>query len=211
MPPGPDVDLDDRDALLDLYRPPSADWLRLNLVATVDGSAAGSDGTSETLTSRADRRILGVIRELADVVLVGAGSVRAEGYLMPKRAPLAIVTRSGDLRGHRLDDVSRVTVLGPERARARVAETLGARFVVTDELLPALHGEGWRSIVCEGGPTLAAEFVPFADELCLTTAPLLGGPALPLLGGAIAAEAVSLLGLLSDDEGMLFTRWRISR
>ncbi len=97
VPAGPELDLDDRPALLDLYRPPRSTWLRLNMVATVDGAAAGSDGTSESLTNRADRRILGVIRELADVVLVGAASVRAEGYQLPKRAPLAVVTRSGDL------------------------------------------------------------------------------------------------------------------
>lgn len=209
IPQGPDVDLDDRDALLELYRPPRADWLRLNLVATVDGSAAGTDGTSETLTSRADRRILGVIRELADVVLVGAGSVRAEGYLMPKRAPLAIMTRTGDLRGHRLDDVSRVTVFGPQGAREGVAATLGARFVVAADVVGALRDEGWQSIVCEGGPTLATELVPVADEVCLTTAALIGGPTLPLLAGAVPSTRLTLAGLLAD-ESMLFARWRIS-
>ena len=84
------VHIDDRDRLLELYAPRAPDWLRLNLVASVSGSAAGTDGTSESLTSRADRRILGVIRELADVVLVGANSVRAEGY----RCPAARSSRS---------------------------------------------------------------------------------------------------------------------
>lgn len=210
------TDLGDRTALLELYRPPRDRWLRLNLVATVDGSVAGADGTSETLTSRTDRRILGVLRELADVVLVGAGSVRAEGYLLPKRAQLAIATRSGDLSGHRVGEVDRVTVFGPESARAAVATTLGARFAPIGEtpsaLVAALRTEGWTSIVCEGGPTLAAELLAasLVDELCLTTSPQLGGRFLPLLGAAVPATRLTLAGLLTDEDGMVFARWRTS-
>ncbi|WP_181134458.1 dihydrofolate reductase family protein, partial [Rathayibacter sp. AY1D5] len=71
------------------------------MIASVTGSSTGSDGTSETLTNRVDRTILGVVREQADVVLVGAASVRAEGYRVPRRVPLAVVSASGDLAGHR--------------------------------------------------------------------------------------------------------------
>ena len=89
--------------------------VRLNMIASVNGSSIGSDGTSETLTNRVDRTILGVIRAQADVVLVGAASVRAEGYRVPKRAPLAIVSSSGDLAGHRLEvqEGARVLLLLP--------------------------------------------------------------------------------------------------
>ena len=214
------VHLDDRDRLLELYAPPSSSWLRLNLVASVSGSAAGSDGTSETLTSRADRRILGVIRELADVVLVGANSVRAEGYQLPRRAPLAIVTRSGDLGGHRLGGSERqAVVFGPESARAVAAASIDARFVaVADDsvetLLAALRVEGYSSIVCEGGPNLAAQLIAagVVDELCLTTSPRLNGNALPLLGPGAAAETpVTLSQLLIDDaDDTLFARWRVN-
>lgn len=217
VPTGPEVDLDDRPALLELYRPPHADWLRLNFVATVDGSAAGTDGTSETLSSRSDRRILGVIRELADVVLVGAGSVRAEGYQVPRRAPLAIATRSGDLGGHRLTEVDRVVVLGPEAARDRVAQTLDAEFIAVGDsvrdLVDALRDRAWASIVCEGGPTLAAELLRarLVDELCLTTSPVLGGGALPLLHGTVQRTPLRLAGLLTDETDMLFARWLVER
>ena len=86
--PGPaaEFDLDSVGAtaeLSELYRPPRARWLRLNLVASINGNAAGADGTSDGLTSRTDRRILGAIRRLSDVVLVGASSVRKEGYFLP--------------------------------------------------------------------------------------------------------------------------------
>ena len=89
--------------LLDLYQPPAPDWLRINLIVSVSGSAAGPDGTSESLTNRTDRRILGVIRRQADLVVVGAASVRAEGYRIPATATLGIVTGTGDLAGHRIE------------------------------------------------------------------------------------------------------------
>ena len=214
------VHIDDRDRLLELYAPPSPDWLRLNLVASVSGSAAGTDGTSESLTSRADRRILGVIRELADVVLVGANSVRAEGYQLPRRAQLAIVTRSGDLGGHRLGGSERqAVVFGPESARGAAAASIGARFVALADdsmptLLAALRAEGYASIVCEGGPNLAAQLIAagVVDELCLTTSPRLNGNSLPLLGAGAADELpLSLSQLLIDDtDDTLFARWRVT-
>jgi riboflavin biosynthesis pyrimidine reductase len=63
---------------------PGMPWLRGNMVTSVDG-ASRLDGLSEGLSSSADKRIFGVLRALADVVLVGAGTVRAEGY-RPARA-----------------------------------------------------------------------------------------------------------------------------
>jgi riboflavin biosynthesis pyrimidine reductase len=213
------IDLDDRDRLLALYAPPRPDWVRLNMVASVSGSAAGSDGTSETLTNAADRRILGVIRELADVVLVGANSVRTEGYLMPRRTPLAVVTRTGDLRGHRLGASGRqAVVFGPEAARAAAAASIDARFVAlrddrVETLLDGLRTAGFLSVVCEGGPNLAAQLVAAAvvDELCLTISPVINGNRLPLLGGELADERqVSLDQLLLDADGTLFARWSLN-
>ncbi|MHB1171647.1 MAG: dihydrofolate reductase family protein, partial [Lacisediminihabitans sp.] len=49
---------DGRERLSELYRPERASWLRVNLIASVSGSAAGGDGTSETLTNRVDRTLL---------------------------------------------------------------------------------------------------------------------------------------------------------
>ena len=95
---GEPIALDAADArarLLELYQLAGTDTLRINLISSVSGSAAGGDDTSETLTNAADRKILGVIRRDSDVVLVGAASVRAEGYQLPRTAPLAIVTSSG--------------------------------------------------------------------------------------------------------------------
>ncbi|ONM47722.1 pyrimidine reductase family protein [Nocardia donostiensis] len=54
-------------------------WVRANFVSSIDG-AATSDGTTSGLGSPADKRVYDLLRDLADVVLVGAGTVRAENY-----------------------------------------------------------------------------------------------------------------------------------
>ncbi|HEY5837087.1 dihydrofolate reductase family protein [Streptomyces sp.] len=67
------------------YPPRAADpYLRANMVASLDGAAL-ADGTSAPLSSDADMRVFGVLRALADVILVGAETVRREGY-RPARA-----------------------------------------------------------------------------------------------------------------------------
>lgn len=223
------LELDDpatRERLLELYRPPEGSWLRLNFVTSVTGSAAGSDGTSETLTSAADRHLLGIIRELADVVLVGAASVRAEGYHLPKLSPLAVVTTSGDLGGLSPEAASRIIAVCP----ASVADRAGASGVTVlpipdSEAVPdrpgalsgadiatALRGAGYASIVCEGGPVLARQLVVdgVVDELCLTTSPRITPTTLPLFGSdAFVERPVSLGGLLVDEDGALYARWAI--
>jgi riboflavin biosynthesis pyrimidine reductase len=165
-----DIDLDvDLDGL---YLPSRRRWLRLNFIASVNGSVAGVDGTSQSLTNRTDRRILGAIRRAADVVLVGASSVRTEGYFLPRSAPLAVLTGSGDLSGHRIPaDVApgRVVVLCPPAAVATVRSSLGAAAIDVVELagpridpgsaIAALHDRGHDSIGCEGGPSLAAQLL----------------------------------------------------
>jgi riboflavin biosynthesis pyrimidine reductase len=104
-------------ALADLYAypdpMPARGWVRANMVSSLDGSATGGDGRSGSIGSAADKVVFSVLRGLADVILVGAGTVRAEGYRVPAPNPdfaerraaagqapapvLAVVTRSGDL------------------------------------------------------------------------------------------------------------------
>lgn len=232
------LDLDAPDArqtLLDWYAPHGPEHLRLNLVTTLDGRAAGADGTSESLTSRTDRMILGVIRQLADVVLVGAESVRREGYLRPRRAALAIVSASGDLAGHRLtqqhpaarennlDLLPPVLVLTTRAGAQRATDAVPGADVVPlpvrsdGRIAPAsivetLHKRGYRGIAAEGGPSLAAQLVSssLVDELCLTVMPRLGGPALPLLGIDLAPITAAIARqLLIDEGGALYGRWSL--
>lgn len=224
-----------RACLLELYACPQDVWLRLNLVTSVSGSAAGSDGTSETLTNAADRRILGVIRELSDVVLVGASSVRAEGYQLPRRSTLAIVTASGNLAGHKLtvDDPSRIVVVCPPSAVERVRSTLGDATILTTAtqttatqtiqthegrippfaIIDALREAGYSSIVCEGGPDLAAQLVSagLVDEVCMTTSPVLAAVSLAPFGAELTSSVpLGLTQLLVDSAGSIYARWSIA-
>lgn len=216
-------------ALAALYAPPKPEWLRLNLVVSVNGSAAGGDGTSDSLTNRADRMILRVIRSLADVVLVGAASVRAEGYHLPRSSRLAVLTGTGDLAGHKVrGDVEpgRLLVICPAAAVARVEATLdgvAAEIIVVDDvggcIAPAnvieqLRGRGLAHIVCEGGPSLAGQLInaDVVDELCLSTGPVITTAQLPLLGEAVGADRrLELSQLLVDDASGLYARWRLLR
>ncbi len=215
---------DSRGRLAELYRLEGEHWMRVNLIARVDGSAAGTDGTSETLTNRVDRAILGVLRRSSDVVLVGAASVRAEGYQLPRSVPLAVVTSSGDLAGHRVStaDSGRVIVLCPSSAAsaARASMATADVMVVPDidgrltpgEIVAALGARGLGRIVCEGGPELATQFLraDLVDELCLSTSPAIGGPQLPMLGGLDAGPLpLDLRQLLVDDSGTLYARWAV--
>jgi riboflavin biosynthesis pyrimidine reductase len=226
------VDLDEdgsRERLLDWYRPEAEDWVRLNLISTVSGSAAGPDRTSESITTSADRRILGVIRQLADVVLVGAGTVRVEGYQLPKRAALAIVTASGDLGGHQLPADTRADqlfVVCTASAVGRARDSLGdadATFLELPahddgldarEILDALRDRGLRSIVSEGGPKLAAQLIAtgLLDEMCLSQAPYLGGADIPAFEpGGNELRKLRLTQLLIDDGSVTYSRWQVLR
>jgi riboflavin biosynthesis pyrimidine reductase len=66
-------------------------WLRANFIASLDG-AASVGGTTGRLGGPGDRAVFSLLRELADVILVGAGTVRAEDY---SGARLSIAQRQG--------------------------------------------------------------------------------------------------------------------
>ncbi|BBX66486.1 hypothetical protein MSAS_56600 [Mycobacterium saskatchewanense] len=54
-------------------------WVRANFITSLDGGAT-ADGTSGSMGGPGDRLIFNLLRELADVIVVGAGTVRIEGY-----------------------------------------------------------------------------------------------------------------------------------
>ncbi len=206
------------------YAPPADAFVRMNMVTSLTGSAAGSDGTSDTLTSPIDRMVLRAVRAASDVVVVGAQSVRAEGYIVPRATRLAIVTTSGRLDGHRLqlddDSASRVVVLCPENRAASVRaanaslgiEVLpvpGGDDLAPTEIVRVLAERGWGRIVCEGGPTLASRFARagVVDEYCVTVAPRITPVATPFL--RLDAEApTETAGHLVDAAGFSYLRLR---
>ncbi len=206
--------------LADRYAVRSDAWVRLNMITSLTGSAVGPDGTSDTLTNRVDRAVLGVIRSEADVVVVGAQTVRAEGYVLPRRSRLAIVSRTGDLAGHRLEPnpagaEDQVLLVLPTDAPEppprhgiaviRVGRS-GERMPVP-AILSSLADRGLRRVVCEGGPSLAAQFslAGAVDEYCVTAAPALvptAGSFLPL----DAPLATSVAGMIVDEQGFSYLR-----
>jgi riboflavin biosynthesis pyrimidine reductase len=201
-------------------------FVRLNMITTITGATAGADGTSNTITSRTDRFVLGAIRRNSDVILVGAETVRAEGYVLPKTARLAIITSTGDLGG-RLgsegrDDRPPALVLCPESAATEVRRLLGAAPVEIvpipsdgDRLKPktilaALHARGLSRVVCEGGPVLATQFVSsgVVDEVCVTVSPVLEPTRHPFLALTERADA-QVAGMLVDEAGFSYLRLRL--
>jgi riboflavin biosynthesis pyrimidine reductase len=172
--------------LVELYRWPdrSAEaTVRSNFVATLDGSVQGLDGRSGSINTESDHRIFALHRALADVILVGAGTVRAEGYRAVDLRPwqrslraaeglapyptLAVIT--GSLRldpafaapAYEHGPVIVVTAgdhpdasLSPFReSGAEVLEAPGADLELS-EVLAALTARDLRRVLCEGGPTL---------------------------------------------------------
>jgi riboflavin biosynthesis pyrimidine reductase len=88
-PTGDRSDLDDTaldDAALATWYSYPADttaltpWLRANFVSTLDGAVAGPDGRSGSINTAADRDAFALLRALCDVIVVGAGTARAEAY-----------------------------------------------------------------------------------------------------------------------------------
>lgn len=200
------AEVDPVTAHAEALRPAPADrpWIALNMVASVDGATA-VDGVSGGLGGPADKEVFRALRAVADVILVAAGTVRAEGYGPPRTAPdlraqraergqapyprLAIVSGSLDL-----DEASAAFVDAPEpplvltheaspaarrRALAPVAEvvTVGGEAVAPDALVAALHQRGVGTVLCEGGPSLNGQLLAagLVDEINLTISPLLAG------------------------------------
>jgi riboflavin biosynthesis pyrimidine reductase len=201
--PAPGSDLSD-DQLSALYDRDDreAPWLRVNFVSSVDG-AATVDGVSAGLGGDADHRAFDLLRELTDVVIVGAGTVRGEGY-GPMVLPPASVSRrvSRGLAPHPvfaivssrldLDPSSRIFTDAPVRpivvttdaaprdrrdALSAVADILIAGDSRLDpaRLVAGLAERGLPQQHCEGGPSLFGTMLAagVVNELCLTVSPQL--------------------------------------
>jgi riboflavin biosynthesis pyrimidine reductase len=212
--PSPHADATDDD-LLEWYsdRPVPAGVV-FNFVSSVDGSATVR-GHSGGLSDPVDQRILRLLRQLADVLVIGAGTIRVEGYAgelldeagrawrvangRSPRPSLAVV--SGSLR---LDPaasffttaLTRPLVFTSERAdphkRAQletVAEVVNAGVDTVDprQVVDELTRRGHRRIHSEGGPKLFGSFqeAGVVDGLCLTLSPSLVGG----LGARVTAWA----------------------
>ncbi|WP_411720721.1 pyrimidine reductase family protein [Mycetocola sp.] len=195
------------DEITDLYAVDdrAVPWLRVNFVSSIDG-AGTHDALTAGLGTPSDKRVFDILRRLCDVVLVGAGTVRAEGYGpmrldepavrwrrehgLPDQPVFAIVSA-----GLELDPAHRIFAEAPvrpivvtveqapgerRRALAEVADVLvaGAEHVDTARMRLLLTERGLTQVHSEGGPHLFGDFLreDTVDEVCLTLSPFAEGP-----------------------------------
>jgi riboflavin-specific deaminase-like protein len=216
--------------------PDGRPFLYLNFVASADGRASLEGGTAG-LGSEADTRMLTELRAVAEAVLVGTGTIRAEGYGRLVRDPgrvarreaagmaptptAVLISRSFDIPwGAQLfeaPDQPVIVYTGASGAPPEVAAPVelvrldgpDPRAVMAD-----LRARGVRSLLCEGGPTLNSALLEagVVDELFLTISPqLTGEPAAPrIVEGHALPDPVGLAVewvLRHDDE--LYLRYKV--
>ncbi|TFC04780.1 pyrimidine reductase family protein [Cryobacterium adonitolivorans] len=187
--------------------------LRVNFISSLDG-AATHDGQSGGLGDDADRLVFDTLRMLTDVILVGAGTVRAEGYggirftdhavawrvahSLPEHPPVAIVSGRLDLDpAHPVFTAAATRPIVLTHAQAP-AERRAALAAVADVLVcgeasidhalmvRTLTARGYPQVLCEGGPSLFGSLLAAdaVDELCLTLSPLLESGRAPRIATA---------------------------
>lgn len=215
--------------------PAERPYVVTNFAVTIDGHAT-VDGLSGKIGSELDTELLMGLRERADAVLVGAGTIRAERYgrLLPdperrsKRErdglpaePLAVIVSAAlDLPWEigMFTDGGPVLIVtsaegDPPETEVSVQVDRHRESVDLAAALGSLRAEhGVRLLLCEGGPRLhgALHSAGLVDELFVTVGPLLGGGAGPrMLEGKLAIPvSLELLGLL-EARGELFARYRV--
>jgi riboflavin biosynthesis pyrimidine reductase len=225
LPPGPAQGPADLLAALRPRERAHADrpFAYLNMVATVDGHG-GLGGTSSALGDDADLEMLLELRTLADAVLIGTGTLRAEGYDRLVRAPerrarrrtagaaadpvAVLITRSGDVPWETgLFAAAGQPVLVYATSPVAVPPGVAApvEIATLDPCTPAavfadLRARGMRALLCEGGPALNRELIAagLLDELFLTVAPLIT---------ADSAEPTIVSGAPLDPPTALVLRW----
>lgn len=183
-------------------------WVAGDMVASADGAAA-VDGHTEALGGDADQVAFHRLRDACDAILVGAGTLRIEGYgpatgtatrrrereargLAPTPRLVVVTNVLGLEPGHRAfsDPDHPPLVVAPAAAPDERAERLdglaevvriGHDTVDLHGLLDHLGARGYGRVLCEGGPRLNHALLTedLLDELFLTLTPMLAGTAAP--------------------------------
>lgn len=178
--------------------------VRLNMIASVDGAAYLGE-TSGSLGGAADKAVFAALRSLADVILVGASTMRVERYgparLDPAARdrrqqtgltpvpPIAVITRACQLdwdspfftQAEQRPAV--ITTSSSSTANRAAASTVAEVILAGDEevdltcAIGALGERGFGNVLAEGGPGIAAQLAVagLLDEVCLTVSPMVVG------------------------------------
>jgi len=228
------MDLDIR-ALEEMYAYPATrhPWIRTNFVSTLDGAAYAADGLSGSLGGPADTRVFALLRSLADVIIVGAGTARAEGYKPVKPGnvdadlrrrlglkpipPIAVVSKSLNIPVA-LIVPGQIVITTEDAPKARVealrdqVDVIAAGEGEIDwfQVRSRLAANGMNRVLCEGGPSLHGRLIEqdLVDELCLSIAPVMAtGTAPRIAHGPAAVDNPMTLGHALPIGDLLLTRW----
>jgi riboflavin biosynthesis pyrimidine reductase len=190
-------------------------FVRLNMISSADGGSA-VDGLSGGLGNRDDHAVYKALREAADGVLVGLGTVVAEHYHPSSdgRLRIYVVADTTDISGNpELFESGQATLVLTEdagRAPDGVPELRAGTgaFVDLEILLRQLPGQ---VLIAEGGPTLAGALASkgLIDEFFLTVAPrvVAGDSGRVVRGPAADPHVWALDHGFMDDDGFLFLRY----
>lgn len=178
---------------VDRSQPQHECWVTGHMVAGLDGTAA-IGGRVSSLSTRPDQDLFRRMRQIADIVMVGAETVRREGYGLvklsedaqaqrrrlgqPQTPPVAVVSRSLNLdwTASLFADAPAdapthiITCASADPERLAEAESVATVIVAGEErvepqaALRALADLGHRVVLCEGGPRWLGELVA-ADRL----------------------------------------------
>lgn len=208
-------------------------WIRTNFVSTLDGAAYASDGLSGSLGGDADTRVFALLRSLADVIIVGAGTARAEGYGPIKPGaldadlrhriglapipPIAVVSNSLNIPVE-LITPGQIVITTEDAPGARIEAlreqvdviAAGKGDVDWPNVVQQLGERGLNRILCEGGPTLHGRLVALdlVDELCWSIAPVMAtGTAPRIAHGPSPVQNSMTLGHSIQVGDLLLTRW----
>jgi riboflavin biosynthesis pyrimidine reductase len=167
--------------------------------------------------------VFDLLRELADALVVGAGTIRIEGYAVGRK-PLVVVSRTGSVpptqREAGAGKVLMATVsTAPYLDEAREilgrdnVLVLGSHRVDLARLKDELVLRGYRHLLSEGGPHLLRDLLDqgVADELDATVVPrVIGGSHRRITDGP-PVEIPLRLTTLVEEEGTLLARWFVER
>lgn len=149
------------DAFASAYAWPGIDrtkqWhVRLNMAVTTSGQYVDATGQSAGMSSPDDRRLLKIIRLGAHAIIVGAATIRAEGWNLPASGILVVLSQSQSLPWDSCPDRSRVHVFSNVTRPKNLVRTLAE--------------SGMTNILIEGGGSVARQFAAdnLFDDVCLT-------------------------------------------
>ncbi|CAB4885808.1 unannotated protein [freshwater metagenome] len=193
--------------------PQGRPWIATCMISSIDGSTVLA-GVSGGLSSSADRDVLLTLRLIADMVIVGAGTVRSESYGKPTKAGqrIGVVSNTGNVdTSTSLFTSGAGFLILPENAPPTSVESVRAGIDEVDlaAAVRALPGRP-RFVHAEGGPSLNGTLASadLIDEINLTTSPqVIGGSGPRLMSNAPDLMQPFRLVHLLEDNGFIFSRY----